>query len=130
LAQAGEHNDGELHSPQLLLWLESTSEKRQHDLSYWLKELKSLQDTVSVYLSLLRSTACFDTIDMQNGFYQRSLPSKINCHLILLRMNRNSGMVPKMNLGHHGLSLRLCEASSMSEVKMSNSPVDLAICQI
>ena len=28
LAQAAQHHDGELHSPQLLLWLESNAQKR------------------------------------------------------------------------------------------------------
>ncbi|WP_133130046.1 cell division protein ZapD [Legionella yabuuchiae] len=130
LAQASEHNDCEFHSPQLLLWLENTPQKRQHDLLSWLKKLQSLQETVSVYLSLLRNTAQFNTIDMYNGFYQRSLPSKISCHLILLRMDKDCGIVPKMHVGHHGLSLRLCEANSMNEVSHSRTPVDLAICQI
>ena len=130
LAQAGEHNDGELHSPQLLLWLESDSSKRKSDLLSWLQDVRVLQSTIATYLMLLRKTAHFDTIDLMNGFYQRSLPSKISCHLILLRMDKDSGIVPKMNLGHHGLSLRLCEASSMTEIKKFDKSVDLGICQI
>jgi len=130
LAQTGNNNDCELHSPQLLLWLESEPQQRQHDLSVWLKQLQSLFDTVTVYLSLLRNTAEFDKIDMLNGFYQRSLPSRTYCHLILLRMDKNCGIVPKMQLGHHGLSLRLCEANSMHEVRRANTAIDLAICQL
>lgn len=130
LAQTGHHNDFELHSPQLLLWLESTTSQRQQNLAAWLQQLQTLYDTVAVYLSLLRDSAEFDKIDMLNGFYQRSLPSKTSCHLILLRMDKNSGMVPKMQLGHHGLSLRLCEASSMHEVRGTETKVDLAICQL
>ncbi len=130
LAQAGHSNDCELHTPQLLLWLESSPKQRQHDLLNWLRQLKSLYDTVTVYLALLRNTAEFDKIDMFNGFYQRSLPSKTSCHLILLRMDKNCGIVPKMQLGHHGLSLRLCEANSMHEVRSTNTAVDLAICQL
>jgi len=130
VAQTGQNNDCEVHSPQLLLWLESEPEQRQQDLVGWLKQLRSLYDTVVVYLSLLRNTATFDKIDMFNGFYQRSLPSRTSCHLILLRMNKDSGIVPKMQLGHHGLSLRLCEANSMHELSRTNTAVDLAICQL
>jgi cell division protein ZapD len=130
LSQAASSNDCELHTPQLLLWLENSPEHRQKDLLNWLKLLKSLYDTVTVYLALLRNTAEFDKIDMFNGFYQRSLPSKTSCHLILLRMDKNSGIVPKMQLGHYGLSLRLCEANSMNEVSRTNTAVDLAICQL
>lgn len=130
LTQTGPHNDCELHSPQLLLWLESSPTQRQNDLTAWLKHLRTLYDTVSVYLSLLRDTAEFDVIDMFNGFYQRSLPSQASCHLILLRMDKNSGIVPRMQLGHHGLSLRLCEANTMHEIRHTEIQMDLAICQL
>jgi cell division protein ZapD len=130
LAQTISQSDFELHSPQLLLWLENKALKRQDDLTEWLKQLRTLYDTVAVYLALLRDTAEFDKIDMFNGFYQRSLPSKTSCHLILLRMDKHCGIVPRMQLGHHGLSLRLCEASSMHEIRRTDTNIDLAICQL
>ena len=130
LAQSGPHNDCELHSPQLLLWLESSPTLRQNDLAGWLAFLQILHNTVTIYLALLRGTAEFDMVDMLNGFYQRSLPSKTSCHLILLRMDKNSGIVPKIQLGHHGLSLRLCEANSMHEIHRVDTKIDLAICQL
>lgn len=130
LAQTATQNDFELHSPQLLLWLENSASQRQQDLSEWLQQLRTLHNTVIVYLALLRDTAKFDNIDLYNGFYQRYLPSKASCHLILLRMDKNCGIVPKMQLGHHGLSLRLCEANSMHEIRRTDTKIDLAICQI
>ena len=130
LAGSSHQNDCEAHAPQLLLWLEHDASHRQLDLATWLKQLQALFDTVRVYLSLIRSTAQFETIDMFNGFYQRSLPSPSSCHLILLKMDTHCGLVPKMQIGHHGLSLRLCDAHSMQEVQHANTMVDLAICQL
>lgn len=130
LSQTSHHHESEMHSPQLLLWLESEAATRQHDLTTWLNHLKTLHDTVNIYLLLLRDTAEFNNIDLLNGFYQRSLPASTSCHLILLRMDKNSGIVPKMQLGHHGLSLRLCEASSMHEIHHTDTQIDLAICQL
>ncbi len=130
LEYATNYNEGDLPSPQLLLWLESDARSRRADLINWLKCLHTLYDTVSVYLNLLRSTAEFDMIDTCNGFYQRSLPSKTNCHLILLRMDKHAGIVPKMQLGHHGLSLRLCEATSMNDIRHTDAKIGLAICQL
>ncbi len=130
LAQPTHSSDCELDSPQLLLWLEHAAESRQLDLTTWLKDLRTLQDTVTIYLTLLRKTAEFETIELFNGFYQRSLPSQLSCQLILLRMNTHCGLVPKMQMGHHGLSLRLCEANSMREVQQTDTTVDLAICQL
>ena len=130
LAQSSHSIDCELHSPQLLLWLESEPAPRQRDLTTWLKQLRTLLDTVSIYLSLLRETASFETITLINGFYQCALPVKSSCHLIMLRMDKHCGIVPKMQLGQHGLSLRLCEAHSMREIHNTNTAIDLSICQL
>lgn len=122
--------DCEMHSPQLLLWLESNPKKRQEDLITWLNKLSSLYETVTVYLALLRNAAVFHKIDTVNGFYQCSIPSTTSCHLILLRMDKNSGIVPKMHIGHHGLSLRLYDASSMHDIRHTDTLIELAICQL
>lgn len=122
--------DCEVHPPQLLFWLESKPSTRQGDLTLWLANLNSLYMTIVLYLRLLRSTAEFDSIPMMNGFYQKSLPPKSSCHLILLRIDKSFGIVPRIQLGHHGLSLRLCEATSLREIKETNAQFDLAICQL
>lgn len=122
--------DGEVQPPQLLFWLESKASTRQGDLTLWLANLNSLYLTIVLYLRLLRSTAEFNSIPMLHGFYQRSLPPKTSCHLILLRIDKSFGIVPRIQLGHHGLSLRLCEATSMREIKETNAQFDLAICQL
>lgn len=125
-----QNNDCEMYSPQLLLWIGSEPELRQRDLENWLQNLKILHSTVELYLSLLRDSAEFNKIDMYNGFYQRSLPPRSSCHLILLRIEKSFGIVPRMQLGHHGLSLRLCDISTMREVRETNAKLDLAICQL
>jgi cell division protein ZapD len=131
LIQSSHSIDGELHSPQLLLWLESAPEARQTDLERWLKQLKILNDTVSVYLSLFRETANFEPITLIHGFYQCSLPTKkTSCQLIMLRMDKYSGLVPKMQIAHHGFSLRLCQVGTMCEVQNKDIAIDLSICQL
>jgi len=122
--------DCEMYSPQLLLWLESDPAIRQADLQRWLNFLEPLNSTVGLYLELLRNTAEFNKIEMLNGFYQRPLPPKTSCHLILLRMDKSFKIVPRMQLGHHGMSLRLCEVTTMREIRETNANIDLAICQI
>ena len=122
--------DVELPSPQLLLWLENKALQRQDDLIRWLKLLQVLIDTVGIYLSLLRDTAYFEPIELINGFYQCPLPYKSACHLILLRMPKHTGFVPKMQLGHHGFSLRLCDMETMREIHQCDTNIELAICQL
>lgn len=131
LAQTAHLSDCELHAPQLLFWLESPSAVRQNNLNAWLQQLSVLRDTVSIYLGLLRDTAQFETIELTNGFYQCSLPARATHDLILIRIPHEANIVPKIQLGHYGLSIRLCDAYSMQEVReLGCSQLDLAICQI
>jgi cell division protein ZapD len=131
LVQSSHSVDGELYSPQLLLWLENRPETRQADLERWLKQLKTLNDTVRTYLSLFREMASFETVSLHHGFYQCPLPVRTTgCLLIMLRMSKSTGFVPKMQIGHHGFSLRLCEAETMREVQTETTTIDLAICQL
>jgi cell division protein ZapD len=131
LAQTAHPSDCELHAPQLLFWLESPSKTRQAHLLNWMEQLRVLLDTVTIYLALLRDTAQFEPIELVNGFYQCSLSTRAAHQLILLRMLREDNIVPKIQIGHHGLSIRLCDAYSMQEVRHSHiSTLGLAVCQL
>lgn len=132
LASTGHANDAELYSPQLWFWLEGNSSTRQKDLTRWLGQLQPLYDTVNVYLSLLRESSHFENIIPEQGFYQCSLPhnNKAACQLIIVRMKKQGALIPKLQIGNHGLSLRLCEAKSMREVHDQNVPVEIAICKL
>lgn len=130
IAQASHTNDCESHAPQLLLWLENDANLRKQDLSSWLKDLQLLFDTVSIYLALIRDTANYEQIELIHGFYQCSLPTKSPCHVILLKMNKDAELFPKMQIGHHGLTLRLCNAQTLQEIQGANAVLELAICQL
>ncbi len=131
VAQASHNTDCELNSPQLLFWLDNDAKIRQENLLGWLSHLQILSDTVNTYLAILRDIARFESITMQNGFYQRSLPPRVTYQLILIRMKRAENVVPKVQLGQHGLSIYLCDAYTMQEVKNKRDlDVELAICQL
>ncbi|MDF1646156.1 MAG: cell division protein ZapD [Legionellaceae bacterium] len=132
LTSTGQTLEGELYTPQLLFWLESEPNTRQNDLMHWLKQLEPLQATVQVYLSLLRDAAHFEKITPENGFYQCPLPhsTKTSCHLILVRIKKQNAQIPKMQIGHHGLSLRLCEAKTMREIYDQSNTLELSICEL
>lgn len=129
-SQTAQAAECEMQSPQLVYWLEGDAGTRQEHVNAWLAALRPLQDTVTIYLALLRSSAEFKEILLYNGFYQQPLPPRSFCHLIMIRMNIAARVVPVIQLGHHGLSLRLCDASSMKEVKETDAKLDIAICQL
>ena len=132
LSLAAHNSEGELYVPQLLFWLESNADTRQSDLIGWLKQFEPLHNSIQIYLSLLRDTAKFEEITPQNGFYQRPFTHnhKTSCHLILVRIKKQNGQIPKLQMGHHGLSLRLCEAKTMQEIHDHSSPLELSICEL
>ncbi len=130
LSQHASHIDCEMYSPQLLLWLESDPRMRQRDLEIWLGNLQSLNATVALYLSILRDTAQFDKINASNGFYQKQLPLRNSYQLLLIRIDKSFGVIPCVQLGHHGLSMRFCKASTMLEASGNDIKLDLAICQL
>jgi cell division protein ZapD len=129
-SQSASINDCDIQPPQLVMWLQSAPETRKANLRLWLTALSPLHNTVQVYLNILRYSAKFHQIDLFNGFYQCQLPSKSYCHLILLRMNNEIGIFPQMQLGHHGLSLRLFEINTNKEVRDCSAQFEIAICQI
>jgi len=48
----------------------------------------------------------------------------------MVRMNKQETLIPKIQIGNHGLSLRLCEAKSMREVHDKTAPIELAMCKL
>jgi cell division protein ZapD len=48
----------------------------------------------------------------------------------MLRMNKDANIVPKMQLGHHGFSLRLSDEKSMREIYHTDATLELSICQL
>ncbi|KTD21465.1 cell division protein ZapD [Legionella israelensis] len=120
----------EFSSPQLIMWLDLDPKKRQTEFMAWLELLTDLEETVNIYLSLLRATTFYSTIRALNGYYQYSLSPKIPCHLIQLQIDKSLKLVPKLQVGHHGLTIRLYELLSLKEAKHCSIDMEIAICQL
>lgn len=127
LYQSTEHA---AHEPQLSVWLQGEVSRREYDLHQWNGQLQTLRDTIHIYLSILRDNAQFSRIDLYSGFYQRQLPTRPCCHLVVVRMQKDAQVVPKMQMGHHGLTLRLLDTTTLREVQHVPAIVDLAVCQL
>ena len=122
LSQSPHNIEHELCSPQLSFWLENKSSVRQQQLQAWFTQLKPLADTVAIYLLLLRDRASFKDMELTQGLYQCALP-KSNYQLLMLRMDKQHNLVPTIQVGHHGLIVRVPECTEISHI-------ELAICQI
>lgn len=120
----------EFNSPLLMLWFDSDPIIRQQTIKKWVNCLTDLEDTVTVYLSLLRDATHYIPITASNGFYQHTIsPNSVN-HLILLQMDKSLGITPKLQLGHHSLTIRLYELTTAQEVRDKSLDMNIAFCQI
>jgi len=131
-ASHGRAAEVDLYMSPLLYWLEGPTAERQADLKRWLMQFIPLPDIIAVYLSLLRKKARFDGIQSENGYYQCMLPNqhKKTSQLVLVKIDKAQQLIPKIHVGQHGLSIRLCEAKTMKEVKEASTPMQLSICEL
>lgn len=120
----------EFNNPQIMIWLDLPSKQRQADLKNWVDMLSILENTVIIYLELLRVTAFFNPIAATNGFCQYPLPPRSSCHLIQLKLDKNLLLVPKLQLGHNGLSIRLHELHSLDILHQASVNMEIAISQV
>lgn len=124
-------DDTESQNPQLLFWLNKANSYRKEDIQTWLDSLVSLYNTVDTYLRILRETADFTTIDIESGYFSKSLISRVPQHMVILKMGKSDGIIPKVNLTNNNISIRLCDAYSMHEVRGSEDfQIEFAICQL
>lgn len=110
-------------------WLNRDAIERQNYLKKWLSHLVLMQETVSIYLKILREHAQYQTIHLTSGFYQQTIPPKMQCHLILLNIDKSFDVIPKIQIGQHGLNIRLVHANSLEEIN-KDSILKLGISQI
>lgn len=120
----------EFNSPHLVLWFESDPMLRQKNMNHWLNCLKDLEDTVKIYLNLLRDATQYIHITAINGFYQHSVSPKAVNHLILLKMDKSLAITPKLQLGHHSLTIRLYELTTAQEIQDRSVDMEIAFSQI
>ncbi len=122
--------DCEFSSPQLQLWIDNPPDQRQKSFSNWYESLNDLEQAVSLYFDLLYATGFEDQIIAEDGYCHYSLSSKSHCHLLILTIHSTQKILPKIQLGHHGISLRLFDFHSMAAIKDSSIAIDILVCQI
>ncbi len=120
----------EFNSPQLVMWFDSEPNRRQKTISAWLNALTDLKDTVTIYLTLLRAVTNYTPIAAHKGFYQHAISPSGTTHLILLRMNASLNIIPKLQLGHNTLTIRLYDLISGQDIHNESVPMEIAFSQI
>lgn len=127
LSQSHLHHDIEVDSPELLFWLENTVENRQTQIKTWIEALLPLYRIVAFYLTMLRESAEFITVNSHHGFYQQYIADKKACYFILVRFSKTLNLIPKIQIGHHGINIRFCDPLTMKEKHDVEAQFELAM---
>lgn len=123
-------NECEFNSPHLIMWFDLEPNARQEAIKNWVNCLNDLESTVSIYLSLLRETTEYKSIQVHHGFYQQNLPAQPVNHLILLKMDKLLKITPTLQIGHNNLIIRFHKMTSLHEIYDKALTMEIAFCQI
>lgn len=129
MAQTSEPFEFTLLCPQLIYWLHSSPAERCNNLKQWLECFYTLYNTVSIYLSLLRESAIEEDFYIHGSYCQFPI-QKQAYQLIILKIPNKQPLIPNIQLGHHGLSLRLCDKNTLQEIPSQTTYLQIGVCKI
>jgi len=101
----------ELDLPELHYWLNQGTEKRIATLQRWLRDLSTAERAVDLILRLTRDSAQTTRESAQEGFFHRSLNSKLAIQMIRIGIDRDIPIYPEISGGTHRIAIRMVRPS-------------------
>lgn len=89
----------EFDLPAYYAWQQHPAERRRADLTQWIGTVLPLAEALNVLLGLLRDSGSPQRMMAPGGQFQQSLAAGRSYHLLRLRMDADSGLVPEIS-GH------------------------------
>jgi cell division protein ZapD len=116
--------------PAYFAWQQHAPERRRADLVGWLSSLVPLAEGLQVLLSLLRDSGVPHRVVAQAGQYQQSLPQGKTYHLLRLRLDPSTELVPEITGHRLMVSVRLMRPDAEGRLRPVSGDValDLALC--
>ena len=120
----------EFDLPAYFAWQQQDAAKRRADLIQWIGTVMPLAEALSVLLGLLRDSGTPHRVVAKAGQYQQSLPAGKTFHLLRVRLDPASGLVPEIS-GHRLIvSVRLMRPDPEGRLRpvSDDHSLELAIC--
>jgi len=121
----------EFDLPDYSHWLRKPYVQRFADLTYWLKELRPLCDSVAELLWLIRRSGQTSEKTAEKGVFQHTLGRAATTGLLRVTLPTGTPLYPEISGSHHRINVRFMEWSDtqMRAVQTShNVDFELAIC--
>jgi cell division protein ZapD len=120
----------EFDLPAYYAWQQHAPERRRADINGWATSLMPLAEALQVLLGLLRDSGTPQRMHAAGGQYQQRLPEGKTYHLLRLRMDGSTGLVPEIS-GHRLLvSVRMMRPDADGRLKPAaeDSDFELTLC--
>jgi cell division protein ZapD len=121
----------ELQAPHLYRWLHQSSPQRKSHLQSWIDNLIEIESIISVYLSILRYFAHYQEIEVHQNYYHQLVGHHPICQLIVLKVNAELPVIPKIQVGNNSLSIHFHDPIQVEEISSLNHfPIQLGLSRI
>jgi cell division protein ZapD len=112
----------EFDLPAYYAWQQHAPERRREDLARWIATVLPLAEALKVLLGLLRDSGAAQRVVAPGGQFQQSLPQGKTYHLLRLRLDAETGLVPEISGHRLMVSIRFMRADG--EGRLRGSGVD------
>ena len=120
----------EFDLPAYYAWQHLSAEARQQDLQRWITTLVPLAESIRLLLQLLRDSGAAQKVVAPAGQYQQTLPQGRTFHLLRLRIDPESGLIPEISGNRLMVSVRLMrlEADDRLHPATVDASFELTLC--
>lgn len=110
-------------------WLNQTDmAARQQQLLAWLDDFSPLQQALTDYLALLRSSQQAGLCVAEKGLYQQQLTGTIVHQLIRITLPADSPYYPEISGSKHRFNVRFLRFSLSEKSTVSHADIDFSLC--
>ena len=120
----------EFDLPAYYHWQQRVALARRADLLKWIETLTPLAEALNVLLGLIREAGSPQRVVAQGGQYQQSLPAGRTYHLLRLRIERDSQLVPEISGHRLMVSVRFMRADAEGRMRpvTDDQAFELSLC--
>ena len=120
----------EFDLPAYYAWQQHAPERRRNDIQGWMVSLMPLAEALQVLLGLLRDSGSPQRMVAAGGQYQQSLQQGKSFHLLRVRIDPATGLVPEISGHRLMVSIRFMRPDAEGRLRNAGTDTDfeLSLC--
>ncbi len=120
----------EFDLPAYYAWQQHDGARRRADLLNWTGSMMPLAEALSLLLGMVRDAGAPHKVVGSGGVFQQSLPGGRSYHLLRLRVDGSTGVVPEITVHRLMVSVRWMRQDAEGRLRPSGEdvPFELTLC--